>query len=495
MARSRLLIAVIALAVFTAGASLAVAAEKPARADAPRWPTPEERQRLNELSHADWQRTMDQLGLSVPVDLPPEETDPSRPAGLKRNANGNGWTDAEGHFAVRSAWGNWINYDLAKAETGSPLPDPLRLENGELVKDAATWRERRRLEVLESFQREIYGRIPQNTPTVTWAVVETDEHALDGRARMKRIVGSIDNSSYPEAKPSIGLTLYLPAEAKGPVPVIVAITFDFPPGFRFPGAPEGPSALEQTLAHGWGYARFNPVTVQADDGAGMKEGIIGLVNKGQPRAPDQWGSIAAWSWGLSRIIDYFETDADVDAKRLGVEGHSRYGKTALVAAAYEPRWAIAYASCSGEGGAKLHRHDYGENVDIVASSGEYHWMAPNYLKYAGRWDDLPNDQHELIALVAPRPLLVTGGTTDLWPDPVGMFKACVAAGPVYRLLGKKDLGRTEMPAPNEDVIDGDLAFRLHEGGHFDLFDWPTFLKFADRYLGKSEAMVGSRNAN
>lgn len=472
----------IALAA-VASAAISLSAQSTAKSTPPRWPSPEERQRIAEQSHADWQRMMDQLGLTVPRNLPPEDTDPKRPAGIKRNPNGNGWTDDAGHFVVRSAWGNWINYDLAKADAG-PLPEALKLNDGTPVSDAETWIQRRRPEVLEGFAREIYGRIPAATPKITWEVVETDDHALDGKARMKHLIGHIDNASYPSATPKLDLTLYLPAEANGPVPVVVAITFNFPPGLRFPGMPTGPGALEQTLAHGWGYAKFIPTELQADNGAGLSGGIIGLMNRGQLRKPDEWGAIAAWSWGLSRVIDYLETDASVDAKRLAVEGHSRYGKTALVAAAFEPRWAVAYASCSGEGGAKLHRHDYGESVDIVASSGEYHWMAGNFLKYAGRWAELPNDQHELIALVAPRPILITGGTEDLWPDPVGMFQACVAAGPVYRLLGKKDLGRAEMPAPDEELIAGDLAFRYHTGGHFDVLDWPTFLKFADRYFAR-----------
>jgi hypothetical protein len=206
------------------------------------------------------------------------------------------------------------------------------------------------------------------------------------------------------------------------------------------------------------------------------------MNHGHDRKPDDWGALAAWSWGLSRALDYFATDKDVDAKHMAIEGHSRWGKTALLAAALDPRWAALYCSCSGEGGAKLHRHDMGESVDNVCAPGEYHWMAGNFLKYGGHWTDLPVDQHELIALVAPRPVFITGGTQDLWSDPIGEFKACVGAGPVYRLLGKQDLGTTNMPAPDEALIAGDLAFREHAGGHTDLPDWPTFLKFADKYF-------------
>jgi len=424
---------------------------------------------------------MELLGVAEAKNLPPEDSDPKRPASAIRPPNNpHGWSDADGHFIVRSGWGNWINYDLAKADAG-PLPDPLALKNGKPVTTATMWWQQRRPEIAEDFAREIYGRIPANTPKITWKIIETNQHALDGRATLKRIVGRIDNTRHPAATPSIQITLHLPTNATGPVPVLVAIGGFGPlPGFP---APKGPSAQDLVLAHGWGYATFAPYAVQSDSGARLSEGIIGLVNEGRPRTPDDWGALAAWSWGLSRVIDFLETEPAVDAKRLGVEGHSRFGKTALLAAALEPRWAIAYASCSGEGGAKLHRHDYGESVDVVAWTGEYHWMAGNFLKYGGHWNDLPVDQHELIALVAPRPIFVTGGTEDLWPDPVGMFKACVAAGPVYRLLGKTDLGTAEMPAPDHELIDGDIGFRLHTGGHTDLPDWPAFLQFADKYFG------------
>ena len=223
--------------------------------------------------------------------------------------------------------------------------------------------------------------------------------------------------------------------------------------------------------------------MQADNGAGLTLGIIGLINKGQPRKLDDWGALAAWSWGASRALDYFETDPAVDAKQVGLEGHSRWGKATLLAMALDQRFATAYVSSSGEGGAKLSRHDYGEPLDAVTIPQEYHWMAGNFLKYARNWDALPVDSHELIALCAPRPVLITGGTCqDRGAATTGMFLAAVAAGPVYRLLGKNDLGTTQMPAPNVALIDGDLAFRQHEGGHTDALDWPTFVTFASKYF-------------
>jgi hypothetical protein len=195
-----------------------------------------------------------------------------------------------------------------------------------------------------------------------------------------------------------------------------------------------------------GYAIIIPSSIQADNGAGLTRGIIGLVNKGQPRKPDDWGALRAWAWGASRALDYFETDRAVDAKRVGIEGLSRYGKAAIVTMAYDPRFAIGFIGSSGEGGAKLHRRNFGELVENVAGAGEYHWMAGNFIKYAGplTWNDLPVDAHELVALCAPRPVFISCGSFEVeggWVDAKGMFLAAAGAGPVYRLLGRKDLGR------------------------------------------------------
>jgi len=263
---------------------------------------------------------------------------------------------------------------------------------------------------------------------------------------------------------------------------------------RYPeikAAQSGPSWQQQVLAKGWGYAIYIPTSVQADNGEGLNEGIIGLVNKGKPRKPDDWGALRAWAWGASRALDYFETDKSVDAKRVGIDGHSRYGKAALVAMAYDPRFAIAYISSSGEAGAKLFRHHFGEQIGNIAGTGEYHWMAGNFLKYAGPLTDadLPVDEHELIALCAPRPVFIGAGATngDGWVDAKGMFLAAVAAGPVYTLLGKKDLGTSEFPPIETPLINGDLAFRQHSGGHTPAPNWPTFIEFASRYLKTSPA--------
>jgi hypothetical protein len=304
---------------------------------------------------------------------------------------------------------------------------------------------------------------------------------LNGKAILKKIIGRIDNSRYASDTPRIELSLYLPAKVTQPVPVMVRVSgaFDFGPPA---GANPSPSTVEQVLALGWGYATVNTGTIQADNGAGLNKGVIGLVNEGKPRQPDDWGVLAAWSWGLSRVLDYLETDKMVAAKQVGIQGHSRWGKTALLAAALDPRWAIVFSSCSGALGASLEKRNYGETIDNVAGTGEYHWMAGNFLKYGGNWEAMPVDAHQLLALIAPRPVFITGGTQDTWSDPRGEFLACVAAEPVYRLLGKKGPGTTEMPAPDVALVAGELAFRNHAGGHTDAPDWPVFLQFARKYL-------------
>lgn len=419
----------------------------------------------------DHQRTMELLGIKE----------------LRRGANGND----------RNA-PNAANYDEAKATLFPDLPDPLVLKNGEKVTSAEVWWSRRRPEIVEDFDREIYGRAPKVTPKVNWEVTSTtQEKNGDVPVVVKQLIGHVDNSSYPQITVDIRLTLTTPAEATGPVPVLMEFGFG---GFGRPGVgprpggvppagrgPAGPTWQQQVLARGWGYAIIVPNSIQADNGAGLTQGIIGLCNKGQPRQVDDWGALRAWAWGASRALDYFETDKAVDAKQVAIEGLSRYGKAALVTMAYDERFAIGFIGSSGAGGAKIHRRNFGELVENVAASGEYHWMAGNYLKYAGPlgWNDLPVDAHQLVALCAPRPVLIGAGTVnagDGWVDAKGMFLAAAGAGPVYRLLGKKDMGTAEFPAVETPLIDGEVAFRQHSGGHTNGPNWPTFLAFASRYM-------------
>jgi hypothetical protein len=402
---------------------------------------------------------------------------------------------------------NAANYDEAKANPYPNLPDPLLLNNGKRVTTAKIWWKVRRPQIVEYFDQDVYGRVPAHVPAVRWELISTTPEKVGEAAVItKNLVGHVDNSSYPAITVDIPLTLTTPAGAAGPVPVILQFTYDpklmaalrarmaAAPGPR-PEPFPGPTWQEQVLAKGWGYATLIPTNVQADNGAGLTAGIIGLVNKGQPRKPDDWGALRAWAWGASRALDYFETDHAVDATKVGLEGHSRYGKATLVAMAYDQRFAIAYVSSSGAGGAKLYRRNWGETLENVAAPNEYHWMAGNFLKYAGPLhpNDMPVDAHELIALCAPRPVFISAGssppqgwteavgTLDGWVDPQGMFMAAAAAGPVYELLGKKELATTVFP-PMDTLIDGDIAFRQHHYGHTDAPNWPTFLTFAGRYL-------------
>jgi len=424
-------------------------------------------------SEQDHQRTMDLLHM----------------AAIRQGRNGTNLADP-----------NYANYDESKANPYPTLPDPLLLTNGKKAATAKAWWTQRRPEIVELFDREVYGRVPQVTPKVTWEVTSTKE-GMNGEVPIvtKMLVGHVGNSAYPLITVDIQLELTVPAKAAGPVPVIMEFGFVGPrpvrppqPGVAgqsarpVPQVPTqvGPTWQQQVLAKGWGYAEIAPNSIQADNGAGLTEGIIGLCNHGQPRKLDDWGALRAWAWGASRALDYFETDKAVNAKEVGIEGHSRYGKATIVTMAYDPRFAIAYVSSSGEGGVKLNRRNWGELVENVAGTGEYHWMAGNFLKYAGHWDDMPVDSHELVALCAPRPVFIGAGATqgDGWVDAKGMFMAAAAAGPVYTLLGKKDMGTTEFPPIQTPLIDGDIAFRQHSGGHTDAPNWPTFLQFADRYI-------------
>ena len=372
------------------------------------------------------------------------------------------------------------------------------------------WWHQRRPEIVEDFDREIYGRIPMHTPKVRWEVVSTKKETVgDVPVITKKLTGHLDNSSdpaisYPAINVAIDLTLTTPANAPGPVPVIMEFALSpevlatlmkrYPEMMR---PPAGPTWQQQVLALGWGYAIYIPTTVQADNGEGLTAGVIGLANQGQPRQLDDWGVLRAWAWGASRALDYFESDSAVDAHRVGIEGHSRYGKAALIAMADDARFAIAYISSSGEAGAKLFRRNFGEQIGNIAGTGEYHWMAGNFLKYAGPLteNDLPIDAHELIALCAPRPVFISAGAIDkdkgdAWVDAKGMFLAAVAAGPVYKLLGKKDLAgekdlsATEFPPIETALTAGDIAYRQHNAGHTPAPNWPTFLEFAKRYLQK-----------
>jgi hypothetical protein len=379
-------------------------------------------------------------------------------------------TPAVGPVRTAARTGHVSNYDESKVRPYT-LPDPLVTFDGKPVTSAAAWTTLRRAEILRAYETEIYGRIPADAPRVSWTVVETVHEPGFTKRRIAGAVGAAPGA------PRIEVLLHVPRNAPKPVPVILLLQFGggVAPVAQPPVAPE-------ILAKGWGYATVGYLDIQPDRQDTFNQGVIGLTAGTRPRAADDWGTISAWAWGVSRIIDYFETDPLVNAKQIALHGHSRLGKTALWASALDPRIAAVYSSCSGEMGAALARRDWGETVDDMAQN--FPWQfAGNLQKWAGRWNDMPVDAHMLIALSAPRPVFVTGGTTDQWADPVGEFRAEVAAGPVYRLLGRKDLGVTELPPLDTPIIAGDLGWHYHTGGHAATVpDWRAFLQFLDKYF-------------
>jgi len=405
------------------------------------------------------------------------------------------------------------NYDEALANPYPDLPDALTTRAGAKVTTAAQWWDTRRPEIAEQMQSQVYGFVPKDVPPVSWRVARSARDTIGGVAVVvKDLVGHVDNSAWPAINVDIRAQLVTPADAQGrAVPVIVMN------GSRVEPIPLNPPAslpqvvsyysllgvnnLQQILSRGWGYAALDNTTAQPDslpNGDGIDGGIIGLANRGKPRGVDQWGAVRAWAWADSRLVDYLVTDKDVDAKRIGIFGHSRYGKAALVAMAYDPRFAIGYISAAGAGGSALFRRNYGETLANLTSPGEFYWFAGNLMQYAAVGhspDELPVDSHELLAMCAPRPVFLSGGILmtdpdnipgDAWQDTRGTFLAAVAASPVYALLGADGLGTDTMPKPLTLIDHGNLAFRQHTGGHTPSPNWPYFLQFAQKSFGAKE---------
>ena len=438
------------------------------------------------------------------------------------------------------------NYDPAKANPHPVWPELLEMADGRHVTSAAMWRQQRRPELVELFEREVYGRIPASVPGVTWRIDTQEREYFGGRPVMaQQLVGHVDNSAAAGIAVDIRATLVLPANVQGPVPLLVmfaparypapsqpnpaeaarldaalkamlterdrgmAAIFAAHPGFEFvkPGGfiplPPEDGRVTKLIADGWGVALLDTATIQADNGAGLRDGIIGLVNKGAPRSPEQWGALRAWGWGASRLLDYIGTRREVDASHVGIEGVSRWGKAALVTAAFDERFAMVLIGSSGEGGVKPHRRNYGEQVENLTGTGGYHWMAGNFLKYGterGRLgrktaDDLPVESHQLLALVAPRLAFVSYGVPEqgdaLWLDQQGSYMATVAAGRAWTLLGARDLGKgndyraAKMPPQGTALLDGELAWRQHEGGHTDAPNIDHFIAWANAKIGRA----------
>jgi hypothetical protein len=442
---------------------------------------------------------------------------------------------------------NHANYDESKANPYTNLPDPLTLSNGQKVTTAAMWWDKRRPEIVEMYSKYVYGRVPKNVPKVTWRVTAVDHERIGFTPVVaKDLIGQVDNSSYPAIDVKIHIVLVTPANVKGPVPVLVMFGRAAFPNPNEPSAEElekinkawkdllvqlDPSLKDVIAAHpawqpvkatpfqfpqmnadgdppntlqlvraGWGFALLDPASVQADNGTGITRGIIGLVNKGQPRSPEDWGALRAWAWGAGRALDYLETDPSVDAKHVGIEGVSRYGKAALVTMAFDQRFAMVLVGSSGKGGATPLRRNYGEAVENL-TGGEYYWMAGNFMKYGASQatfgsinpGDIPVDSNELIALCAPRLTFISYGIPEKgdahWLDHQGSFMATVDASPVFALLGAKglesegDYHTAKMPPVNQGLLDGQLAWRQHDGGHTDAPNMKWFIQWADKLIG------------
>ena len=446
---------------------------------------------------------------------------------------------------------NHANYDEEKANPYPNVPDPLATNNGEKVTTAKIWWEKRRPEIVEMYEKEVYGRVPANVPKVNWTVTTTDHETIGFTpVTAKDLIGTVDNSAYPEVTVKIHGTLVTPANTKGPVPVLIMFgragfpaphepsaeeferinqawktvligqdpslkeVFEKHPAwepvkatpFQFPQLTKDGDlpAIWQLIGAGWGFVLLDPASIQADDGAGLTRGIIGLVNKGQARKAEDWGALRAWAWGAGRMLDYLETDAAVDAKHVGIEGVSRYGKAALVTMAFDQRFAVVLVGSSGKGGATLLRRNFGEGVENLAT-GEYHWMDGNFMKYdaseatfgSRNPGDLPVDSNELIALCAPRLTFISYGIPEQgdakWLDHQGSFMAAVDARRVFELLGAQGLGvggdyRTaKMPEVKQGLLDGQLAWRQHDGGHTDLPNMKYFIEWANKFMGYTAA--------
>jgi hypothetical protein len=404
-------------------------------------------------------------------------------------------------FGWAAARAQSVNYDESKVGAYT-LPDPLIFNSGKQVRSARDW-ERRRQEILELFATNMYGHSPRAPRHPSFEVFDIDKAALGGKAIRKQV--TIYFSGKKDG-PREDLLLYIPAGARTPIPVILTLNFSGnqsvinDPGIKLSTLWDWKThvkqlaseqsrghdkefEVEKILARGYGFATICYQNIEPDFKGGYVEGVRPLFFRpGQTEpAPDEWGAIGAWAYGLSRALDYLEQDREVDARRVAIMGHSRLGKTVLWAAALDTRFAMVLSSCSGEGGASLARRNYGETVTNLVDAFPY-WFNGNFQKYRNHADQLPVDAHELIALIAPRPVYITAAEDDRWGDPKGEFLACVAASSVYRLLGAQDLGTSELPALNQPIM-RTIGYHVRTGKHaVTSFDWDQFLSFADMHL-------------
>ena len=398
------------------------------------------------------------------------------------------------------------NYDESKAGTYT-LPDPLVMQNGTRVRDAASWEKLRRPEILELFATQVYGRTPKGQVRPRFEVTSSEKNALGGTATRKQI--TVHFTQKPDG-PKMDILLYIPSSARKPVPVFVGLNFtgnhtvNADPGIKLAdvwvkekkqkgdeksrGSAASRYQIEKIIARGYAVASIYYGDIEPDFKGGLPYGIRPLFYRAGQTAPaaDEWGALGAWAWGLSRAVDYFATDKDVNAKQIALIGHSRLGKTALWAGAQDKRFAIVISNDSGEGGAALARRNFGETIERLNTSFP-HWFCANYRKYNGHPEQMPVDQHMLLALIAPRPLYVASAEEDVWADPRGEFLSAVAAGPVFELLGKRGLGISEMPAVGRPVAGRDIGYHIRTGKHdVTAYDWEQYLNFADLHFGRKQ---------
>jgi hypothetical protein len=445
---------------------------------------------------------------------------------------------------------NHANYDEALANPYPDLPRALVMKDGQKVTTPSQWWNERRPQIKEMYEKYVYGFIPKNVPKVRWQVVAVDHEFIGFHPVIaKEVIGHVDDSAYPLIHVNIRMMVVTPADVKGPVPMLMMFgPADFPapnqpsraeyekinaalkalmvkqdpslkkvfeehpawepesrPPFHFPqlNADGGLPNTWELIAAGWGFTKIDTNSIQADNGAGLTEGIIGLTNHGQPRTPEQWGALRAWAWGASRGLDFLKTDPQVNGNEVGIEGVSRWGKAALITMAFDRRFRMVLVGSSGKGGATPLRRHFGEEVASLASSGEFHWMAGNFLKYAATKakfgsmnpGDIPVDSNELIAMCAPRLVFISYGIPAKgdaqWLDQRGSWMATVDASKVWTLLGAKGLSpaptqnyhTAPMPPVNHGLLDGKLAWRQDDGGHTDAPNMIFFIHWADKWMG------------
>ena len=374
-----------------------------------------------------------------------------------------------------------INYSEA-AVPEYTLPDALRRADGAEITSVAEW-EAHREELLETFRTHVYGRRPGLPDSLRFELLEENRGALGGDATLRRVA---IHSQHQGRDHTFELTLFLPNRPLGASPVFLLLN-NRPPTNTDPTRSERSEfwPVEEVIARGFGIAAIQNNDLAPDDAERFREGVIALFEGDATgtRAPDAWAALAAWGWGASRAMDYFETDADVDAARVAVLGHSRGGKAALWAGAEDPRFSLVISNESGAGGAALSRRRYGETIERITSSFP-HWFAPRFTEFAGREDELPIDQHQLVALMAPRAVYVASADEDLWADPRGEFLSLVHASPVFGLWGNVVMGEGEMPGLEEPAHFGRLGYHVRRGGHnLTLYDWMRFVDFGGEVWG------------